>query len=174
MTEVKTLNKSYHSVRKGTRPSGGVTILIDEKYNNYELSDLSVNNDNLETVFAHITHNNKSIKVGCCYRPPSSSNIDAFISELYEKLQAVELHSCDFLLCGDMNLDLLKVNEDRNVSKFIDTLCTLSLLPAIVKPTRITETSFTLIDNIFTNRFQDVQSGILEIEITDISLFLQF
>ena len=158
---------SYHSCRNGTRPSGGVTILIDEKYDNHELSDLSTNNENLETVFANITHNNKLIKIGCCYRPPSSSNIDQFISELYDKILAIELHSCDFYLCGDFNLDLLKVNEDRNVTKFIDTLSTLTLLPTIVKPTRVTETSFTLIDNIFTNRIHDVHSGILEIEITD-------
>ena len=136
---------SYHSVRCGTRPSGGVTLLIDEKLTNYELTDLSTNNENLEAVFANITHNNKSIKIGCCYRPPSSSNIDQFLSQLHEKLLTIELHSCDFYLCGDFNLDLLKVNEDRNVAKFFDTLCTLTLLPTIVRPTGVTETSCTLI-----------------------------
>ena len=82
---------SYHSVRKGTRPSGGVSILIDERFDNHELSDLSTNNENLETVFASITHNDKIIKIGCCYRPPSSSNIDQFISDLYDKLIAIVL-----------------------------------------------------------------------------------
>ena len=56
---------------------------------------------------------------------------------------------------------------DIKASKFIDTLNAISLIPTIVKPTRVTQTSATLIDNILTNKLDDISPGILEAQISD-------
>ena len=64
------------------------------------------------------------------------------------------------MLCGDFNIDLL------TSTSFLNTMYSLSLLPIISKPTRITGNSATLIDNFFINEPCNFESGII---IPDIS-----
>ena len=60
------------------------------------------------------------------------------------------------------NINLLKLNEKQVYANYFDMLTTNSLLPNITHPTRITRTSATLIDNIFSNTLGDnVKSGII-------------
>ena len=71
------------------------------------------------------------------------------------------------LIAGDFNIDLLKYDAHRGTGLFLDCLRENALVPLITKPTRFTSDSSTLIDNIFTNKQNNVMlSGIL---ITDIS-----
>ena len=55
------------------------------------------------------------------------------------------------IICGDYNIDLLKVKKHKLTAEFIDTMFSMNMYPLITKPTRITAYSATLIDNIFTN-----------------------
>ena len=50
---------------------------------------------------------------------------------------------------GDFNINLLNANNDKSVSNFLDIFGSFSLLPQIIFPTRVTNSSETLIDNIF-------------------------
>ena len=54
-------------------------------------------------------------------------------------------------ICGDYNINLLKYEDDTYTKNFVDTMCCMGLTPVTNMPTRITEFSSTLIDNIFTN-----------------------
>ena len=55
-------------------------------------------------------------------------------------------------LCGDFNLNLLKYNSNLPTKRFIDMMFSLGMFPLISsKPSRMTDVSATLIDNIFTN-----------------------
>ena len=49
----------------------------------------------------------------------------------------------------DHNMDLLKSEAHTQTSKFLETLHDENLFPAITRPSRITQTSATLIDNVF-------------------------
>ena len=49
----------------------------------------------------------------------------------------------------DQNIDLLKSKRHEATSKFLDTILSLKLWPVITRPTRITQQSATLIDNIY-------------------------
>ena len=158
---------AYHSVRPGNQPSGGVTVLIHSKYSSREIVSLSCNTPYLESVFAEIEHKGKIIRVCSCYRPPGLINYDLFLSELESKLYSINVNSIDCFLCGDFNLDLIQLHENRNVSRFYDLLTSLSLIPHILRPTRCTETSQTLIDNIFSNVLLEMDAGILEIDLSD-------
>ena len=40
------------------------------------------------------------------------------------------------IICGDMNIDLLKTHSDPNAANYLDTLVSNSYLPAITLPTR--------------------------------------
>ena len=48
----------------------------------------------------------------------------------------------------DYNLNLLKINNDELCSEFFDLITSHSLLPQITLPTRLSQISGTLIDNI--------------------------
>ena len=71
-------------------------------------------------------------------------------------------------IMGDFNVDLLKYDTDNDVQHFVNTLFSNFILPLITRPTRITNATATLLDNIITNQFnQPVQSGLLYCDITD-------
>ena len=57
----------------------------------------------------------------------------------------------EIYLCGDFNIHLLKINEVRNHRKCYELMSSYGLLSHILNPTRETEDSATLIDNIFSN-----------------------
>lgn len=71
------------------------------------------------------------------------------------------------LITGDFNLNLLKHNVHSDTGCFLNGLLHDSFIPLITRPTRFTDSSSTLIDNIFSNKiFDKAVSGTL---ITDIS-----
>ena len=58
----------------------------------------------------------------------------------------------EIILGMDHNLDLLKSSTHHETQEFIDANFDNSILPCITRPTRITKSSVTLIDNIFTSQ----------------------
>ena len=57
------------------------------------------------------------------------------------------------VLLGDFNADLLKYDQDCNVSDFLDTMHSNLLLPHIASPTRVTINSKAFIDNVFSKNY---------------------
>ena len=55
----------------------------------------------------------------------------------------------EIILCMDHNLEILKCHLHEPTKQFHDRLFELGLFPTITRPTRITQTTATLIDNIF-------------------------
>ena len=73
-------------------------------------------------------------------------------------------------MLGDLNIDFLKCDEHRLTSSFIDTLYSNNVFPLITKPTRVTQSTATLIDHILTNNFDVMgnhKQGILCTDISD-------
>ena len=62
---------------------------------------------------------------------------------------------------GDYNIDLLKHELNQPTEIFFEAMYSNSLLPMILKPTRETVTTATLIDNIFTNKYH-INDNILQ------------
>ena len=71
-------------------------------------------------------------------------------------------------LCGDYNINLLKMHEKNSYEEFFEAMLVHSYFPNITLPTRLTDTSNTLIGNVFSNsaKFEAV-SGILINNISD-------
>ena len=68
----------------------------------------------------------------------------------------------------DANINLLHFNSCNYVQDFLLTLQSLNLAPCIDKPTRVHRNSFTLIDNIFTNKVnENIFSGNIISDISD-------
>ena len=75
-------------------------------------------------------------------------------------------HFC--YVCGDYNIDLLKVKTNKNYCEYFDEVISQGLIPKITLPTRISEQSSTLIDNIYTSNIDERESsGILLNQISD-------
>ena len=55
------------------------------------------------------------------------------------------------LLCGDLNIDLVKHEHHSYAKNFLDLMFNLVLYPLIDKPSRLTDIQANLIDNIFKN-----------------------
>ena len=71
-------------------------------------------------------------------------------------------------LIGDFNVDLLKANSNKDFSEYLDIWYSYHFLPHIILPTRVTDISGTIIDNIFFNSVEfNTVSGNLTTSISD-------
>ena len=80
------------------------------------------------------------------------------------------------IVMGDFNIDLLKTENDTEISGFLELIYTASLIPHITSPTRLNTRSKTLIDNIFsTTSDENICSGNIITSISDhLAQFLLF
>ena len=160
----------YHYIGKvrNNKHGGGVGLYVNCSYQFRERDDLAVNIDDIiESQFIELTTKPKNTLVGIIYRPPNSK-IDQFIECLTEMLQKLDLQNKKCYLMGDFNLDLLKIDENQYTKDFINQMFSSTFYPLISKPTRITNISATLIDNIFVNDLEEChRCGILYTDLSD-------
>ena len=74
----------------------------------------------------------------------------------------------DAYIIGDMNIDLLNFSNHRKTGDYLENIFSQGFLPLIVKPTRLTSHSATLIDHIYTNKLGiNSTSGIVISDVSD-------
>ena len=152
--------------RKNNQRGGGVSIFVNKGYSCKLISDMSAGVENLfECVTVELTLNRgEKTVISCIYRKPST-NIPEFTTHIEQIFSPATCRK--MYICGDFNIDLLKYNDHEPTKNFVDSLFSIGFFPLITKPTRITDTSATLIDNIYTNQLDtEHHSGIF---ITDVS-----
>ena len=74
--------------------------------------------------------------------------IKQFLNEFTLLIVSLETYRLNINLAGDYNLNLLTNNNDELGNELFDLITSHSLLPQITLPTRLSQTSGTLIDNI--------------------------
>ena len=122
----------------------------------------------MESTFIEIVNPKKSNIVGTMYKHPSMDLIDFDINYLNNLLEKVSKEQKFVFLLGEFNISLLNYNVHKLTNEFLDSLASNSFLPNIFQPTRITNYSKTLINNIFTNVIlPDSLSGNLTATISD-------
>ena len=95
-------------------------------------------------------------------------DINTFAMELSSFLVKVKNLNRPAYVCGDYNIDLLKVKINKHYCSYFDEIISNGFFPKITLPTRIADHSSTLIDNIFTNNIDETgKSGILLNNISD-------
>src|SRR6218665_3259114 len=105
----------------------------------------------IESIFVNVsTPCGKPLTKGVIYRPPNTDPA-AFNVDLENILPLLSDAGQSCHICGDFNLDLLKVETHRHTSDFLNVMSSYLFRPLIEVPTRFTLSSATLIDNIFTN-----------------------
>ena len=157
---------SHIGLTRSNAMGGGVSLLISDEFVFCELTEYSMLTEHIECLFAKITNNDFTCIIGIVYRPPNS-NISQFIDTMSDILSKISSLPCYIL--GDYNIDLLKHSSHIQTERFLDIMYSNSLVPMICKPTRETETTATLIDNVFTNNYNITDQFLRGILTTDIS-----
>ena len=155
---------AYH-VTRGIRRGGGVAIYTKKELSCKMVETKSKTVENiLECVTVELTiKNHTNVVVSCMYRTPGS-NLDIFCENIEHILNDVK----SIFVCGDFNIDLLKHESHNSTKNVLDIIYSLGLYPLIDKPIRVTDSSATLIDNIFTNELRhNLTCGILFNDISD-------
>ena len=99
------------------------------------------------------------------------SKLDQFIDEFNLILQTFEELNYRAYTCGDYNIDLLQIKNSNKVNLFYQNMSLSGFFPKITLPTRLSETTCTLIDNIITNNIDnDHLSGV---EIQELDVYIQ-
>ena len=153
---------------------GGVGFYINDEFDFEVLDSISIFEDKVfESIFVKIkTDKNKFKIVGNIYRPPGNIVKDSAnkIEEILFKIKndKVLCKADEIQIMGDFNINLVKYTTHEPTSNFVDTLLSHDQLPLISLPSRITASSSTLIDNIFTNKMQECyDSGLIYCFLSD-------
>ena len=150
---------------------GGVGIFVKSKLKPYLRSDLDPNikNTSFESLWIEITLDSCKYFIGGFYRHPNTP-INVFKDYLLTSLDKLKSKKRIWVI-GDINLNLNNFGFDTGTTEFVNDLCHLNFLPYVFLPTRITNTSATIIDHIYTNfNFVDstfCKAGLLCSDISD-------
>ena len=157
---------------RSNRGDGGVSLYIKDFMVYTIWDELCFQNKTLETVLIELNKDQfkkkQNIVVGVIYRPPDT-DIKEFNDYIVQCLTQTKAEKKIAYLLGDYNINLLNVDKHAPSQDFADAMFSHSFFPVITKPTRVTDQSVTLIDNIFCNNYVDNSSSLAGILYTDIS-----
>ena len=160
---------NFRSKRKG----GGVSLYIHSTLQYKLRNELQLGgevNSVFIELFKHTTNTKYNVICGCVYRPPSMSlkDFNKLLSDTLDKIQQERKY---IYITGDFNVNTmphlkggLSIQEFKNI--FASNFC----FPSINKPTRVTNHSASLIDNIYSNvpiKGSDYHAGVLTVSISD-------
>ena len=155
---------SSHCVRP-EKVGGGVSVYVGNNLNAKIVPKTVRCTDILEMCSVDIMfYNGPKVHLFAIYRPPVRSNIDSFFVEINEMLSVINVDEV-LMVCGDLNINL--AHPDLITNRFVETMKSLSLLPIITQPTRVTENSASIIDHFWSSSLLDISSGVLMSGITD-------
>ena len=130
---------------------GGLLVYVKNGINAKRREDLET--QNISCLWLEISPaKSKPFLVGNMYRPPDSRV--EFNDRFEEFIDSLLNEDKEFILLGDFNKDLLNVDTEREWGNFTTSLGFTQL---VNEPTRVTNTSQTLIDHIYTNTEENVQ-----------------
>ena len=155
----------FHIYRTN-RVGGGVSVYVRNKYPSKLLSDCSFLNPFCEVCTVNIQISNIfSLNIIGIYRPPNTDDGRYFCDILRDNILSKFQSSHNIMLCGDTNINLCENNPVANY--YNDMLYSKSLVLYITIPTRVTESSFSNIDHIWSNIISNVSAGVFENNISD-------
>ena len=88
----------------------------------------------------------------------------SYINEKFARMKTSNKHA---ITCCVFNLSFLKLHVDDSATEFYDYLTSHFLIPLSNKPTKVTNTSQSLMGNILMSKPQGSISGFIEFRITD-------
>ena len=138
------------------KSGGGVLLYYRKSVNCKRRYELEVSK--IETLWAEISlPNSKPFLVCTVYRPPSSNS--EWIDLFEEELSIAQTTGLELIIMGDINIDL-KLSPNKKWQNLIE-LFDLSQL--IKDPTRVTESSSTIIDHVYSSKPENIVESFVSI-----------
>jgi len=153
-------------------PRGGVGLFVRDGINFKIREDICVFLPHIfESLFIEIINESaKNTIVGVVYRPNTEpyADMDIFQSNMFDIMSIISREEKSCTILGDMNVNLLNFTSHSKTEQYLEGLFSNGFLPIIVKPTRITVSSATLLDHIYTNNITATgHSGIIITDVAD-------
>ena len=166
-------NYEFIENHRTDKTGGGVGLFVRDNISFLKRPDLEIFNEYNESIFIEIEKTvfgmEKNVIIGVIYRPPNT-DINTFNDQFATIMENIKQEEKICYLMGDYDINLLNVESHGPTSDFNDIMYSNGFIPLITRPTRVTESTATLIDNIFTNRLDSQFGGIMQgILLTDIS-----
>lgn len=158
----------YRCIRcdSDSRHTGGVLIYVKNEYA-YSCKKICKLDSNYWCVFVRVEFISSVWNIGCLYHSPSSSDA-AFVDGLEDIFDSVFCGSKKCVLVGDFNVNLL--GSGFYSVKLKKLIATYGINQIISEPTRVTDTSETLVDYVLTN-YENIIAEVHDIpKITDHSI----
>ena len=118
-------------------------MYVDNSFDTFERTDLKIQTSGFQAVWLEIKN----------YRHPGFGD---FLNYMESSLRVISDENKEVYVCGDFNIDLLKLVSKPSYLAFYNLMCSNGLIPYIVHPSRMVEGQMpSLIDNIFSNNISD-------------------
>ena len=170
--ETNIYNMSGYTLLSKTRAhkrGGGVGLYISDRLKYKTRDDLIAVTEEcpFECLFIEAEVDKNAIVIGTVYKPPDT-NVNTFNDHFKDLLRKISNERKKCIIMADFNIDLLKIDTNGQTTDFIHGMFASTFYPTISRPTRVTQQTATLIDNIITNMHEyPVTSGILYNDISD-------
>ena len=155
------------------KSGGGVGLFDNHTIPFTQRNDLSYLDEFIQCVTIEIEkqifNTPKNVIISVIYRPPNTDT-RPFTENINIVLNIIKMENKICYFMGDYNINILNYDSHSETAQFVDLLYSYALLPLINRPTRISQGSATLINNIFTNNIDTIdkdRQGILVTDITD-------
>ena len=131
---------------------GDIAMYVKKSLDHLILSNLNALEDEYETLWVEINTGPQSKNIICCcvYRHPDT-DASKFIDYMESTLSKIENKNKITCVMGDFDLNLLNYKIHTHKNDFVNSMVSHCLIPSILQPTRVTDHSATVIDNIFSN-----------------------
>ena len=158
-------NYSFVNLNRPSGRGGGLCLYIKNCYDFVVNNSFTTTTPHVESLFVNVNINQVNHLVGEIYRIPNTP--ESSFMNFMEKI-ADQSNTKNVIVCTDQNMDLLKI-QNSNIVKLVDLLTEKHLVPTITKPTRVTKSTATLIDNIYLseNLYRNIESKILIDDLSD-------
>jgi hypothetical protein len=148
--------------------AGGVAFYIKNNFNFKIRNDITANDLEYEALWIEIeTLGQPNMICGVIYRHPNG-NLENCMKYIDSTIDIIHRENKLCLIMGDFNIDILKITTHTASDDILNSLGSFFFQPQILQPTRITDHSATLTDNIFLNSIEHfVISGNVVYDLSD-------
>ena len=148
----------YDFIRKDRQTHGGGLIIYMKSYLSFT-HHVDLETNELESIWVEFKHNKQKSFFTCyCYRPPSST-IDR-IHKFENNIEKAISGNREIIILGDFSFNLLTEHQTDSATKsWIRMINAFNFQQLIIKPTRVTNISETLIDHVYSNNPENVSEN---------------
>ena len=147
-SHIKIPGYDYYGMCRQHKKGGGVGFLVRHGINYKTRPDLIVSSNVLENCFIELVGLKRNILIGSLYRAPNL-NPNIFVQDYITICKRLQKEKAKDSIIGlDHNMDFLKHHLHKQTQNFMEAILEYAHFPCITRPTRITNSTATLIDNI--------------------------